>query len=374
MPVLALLRARLARERALEGARIAVVFHVTTEVANLVLTLREAGAALRVVPSKVETVEGPALEALRAAGVDIEAPVDDESRRASLARVLAFRPNLVIDNADLFALWHDVRDPPPLMGATLHSRSACLKAEERAARIERILFPTIMVGSSAVKLELESLFGTGQSVVDSILRVTGLQLSGKRLAIIGYGNVGSGIARFARGLNARVVIAQNSPLRALKAIMDGYDVSSVLGMVADADVIVSATGAKGVLTEQHFRRMRDGVFLGNVGNSRDEIDIPALARIAQHIQRIDHNLTEYRVDGKRIYLMGDGHQFNHVCGIANSSEMMDLSLALHVLAMEQLWTKRGPAANGLLPVPRSIENEVALLKLQQLGIDLEDGP
>lgn len=156
-------------------------------------------------------------------------------------------------NADLFTFWHNTDQPPPVIGSSVHSRSACMVLERHWEEKPEVLFPIIAVGASPLKLELESTFGTGQSVIDALIRVTGLQLSGKRIAVIGYGNVGSGIARFAKGLNARVSIVQNSAYRALKAVIDGYNVISLDSALERSDIVLSATGATGVVRGEHLK-------------------------------------------------------------------------------------------------------------------------
>lgn len=369
MPVLGAIRTRFERERPLAGARVAILFHLTKEVANLALAIRAAGAGVLLTPSKMATVEESALAGLRAAGVGVlMGAADGGGRNGHLREVLAFAPDLAVDNADLFSLWHSCDAPPEIRGMSIHSRSACLIVDDYWAKHGRLRFPVVEVGSSNIKLELESTLGTGQSVIDALIRVTGLQLSGKRIAIVGYGNVGSGIAHAARGLRARVLIVQNSAYRALKAVMDGYDVVPLRQAAQEADILITATGNRNVLTSRHFPLLRDGAFIGNVGRSREEIDVDALRRDATSAEPVDRNLTLYTRNGRRIYMMGGGDQFNHIAGGANSSELMDLSLALHALTLEYIW-KAPELRREILPVPASILEEVAGLKLRQLGIE-----
>jgi adenosylhomocysteinase len=276
---------------------------------------------------------------------------------------------MIVDNSDLFTLWHTLSEPPSLLCASVHSRGACDIVERHWQSHGRLLFPVLAVGSSPIKLELESTHGTGQSVVAALIQTTGLQLGGKNVVVVGYGNVGSGVAHFARGLNARVCVVQNSAFRALKAVMDGFEVLPLAKALARADVVITATGASGVLREEHFPLLRDGVFLGNVGRAQ-EIDVPALSRVGKPVRRLDSNLTEYRIDHNRVVLIGEGHQFNHMAGRANSSEMMDLSLSLHALGLEHVWCERPALSPTIHPVPAVVAESVARAKLDQLGVSL----
>ncbi len=369
MPVLRAIRDRFAAERTLSGARVAVVFHLTRQAACLALALEAGGAQVRFIPSKAATVESQVWEELGAAGVEVARVGGEAERAEALRRVLAFAPHLAVDNADLFTLWHGSPDPPPLLCASVHSRGACDVVEDYWDSHRELLFPVIAVGAAPLKLELESTHGTGQSVVTALILTTGLQLGGKNVVVVGYGNVGSGVARFARGLNARVCVVQNSAFRALKAVMDGYEVLPLSEALPRADVVITATGAKAVLTEEHFSLLRDGVYIGNVGRSQ-EIDVAALSRVADSALRLDDNLTEYRVGDKRVVLVGGGHQFNHMAGCANSSEIMDLSLSLHALGLEYVWCRRPKLTATIHDVPAAVAESVSLAKLNQLGIKI----
>ncbi|HLA10356.1 MAG TPA: adenosylhomocysteinase [Pyrinomonadaceae bacterium] len=369
MPVLLEIRDRFAETKPLDGARVAVVFHLTKEAACLALTVQAAGAEVRFVPSKLATVETEVVRKLTSHDIHVARAETEKQRSERLSEILTFAPQMVVDNADLFSLWHEEVDPPPLLCASVHSRSACALVEDYWDRHHKVLFPVIAVGSSEIKLELESTHGTGQSVVTALIQATGLQLAGKNVVVVGYGNVGRGVAHFIRGLNARVCVVQRSAFRALKAAMDGYEVLRLSEAIPRADVVITATGARGVITEEHFPLFRDGVFVGNVGRVQ-EIDVPALCRLGKPIRRINDNLTEYRVNGNRIVLMGDGHQFNHMARCANSSEVMDLSLSLHALSLEYVWSERPGLSNSVHPVPSVVSETVAQSKLKHLGINL----
>ena len=367
MPVLREIRDRFATTKPLRDARVAVVFHLTREAACLALTLHAGGAEVRFIPSKLATVERRVERELMGRAVQVSQAESEQQRAEHLRQILAFAPHMVVDNADLFSLWHEVANPPPLLCASLHSRGACAVAEAYWEQHKEFLFPVIAVGSSPMKLELESSYGTGQSVVAALIQAAGLQLSGKNVVVIGYGNVGSGIAEFAKGLNARVVVVQRSAFRALKAVMDGYEVLPLSQALARADVVLTATGVAGIIGEEQFRVLRDGVLLGNVGREQ-EIDVARLSRLATHTRTINETLVEYEVAGKRIVLMGNGHQFNHMAHSANTSEIMDLSLSLHALSLEHVWNDRPDLSHCIHPVPAHLAERVAQSKLDHLGI------
>jgi adenosylhomocysteinase len=369
MPVLLGIRNRFLETEPLRGTRVAIVFHLTKEAGCLALTLQAAGAEICFVPSKTATIEPHVTEELTSARIEVVRAGSEEERAEGLREVPAFAPHMIVDNSDLFTLWHTLSEPPPLLCASVHSRGACDIVERHWQSHCRLLFPVLAVGSSPIKLELESTHGTGQSVVTALIQTTGLQLGGKNVVVVGYGNVGSGVAHFARGLNARVCVVQNSAFRALKAVMDGFEVLPLAKALARADVVITATGASGVLREEHFPLLRDGVFLGNVGRAQ-EIDVSALSRVGKPVRQLDAHLTEYRINHNRVVLIGDGHQFNHMAGCANSSEMMDLSLSLHALGLEHVWCKRPALSPAIHPVPAIVAESVARAKLDQLGVTL----
>lgn len=367
MPVLATLHRRLRETSPLATCRVGMVFHQTAEAAVLALVVRAAGAELRMVPSKVATADPAVVPELEAAGIEVETPSNEAQRQACLGRIADDEPQLLIDNADLFRLWHGDGGPQhPVLGSTVHSRSACALVE-RHCETRKPRHPVLAVGSTPAKLDLESRYGTGQSVIASLIGVTGMQLSGKRVTVVGYGNVGRGMATFLRGLKAHVTVVQSSPYRALEALLDGFEVRPLGEAVAASDVVLTATGSEAVLGRRELLLLRDGTVIANIGRNQ-EIDVEALEELADKVHGLDRNVTVYRLGDAEILLLGGGHQFNHVAGSANSSEIMDLSLSLHVLGLIHLRQQNSSAPPTVRPVPPSLVDEMARLKLDSLGI------
>jgi adenosylhomocysteinase len=373
MPVLADIRRRFLVTRPFENARIAIVFHLTKEAAALALAFHNGGATVRFIPSKIRTVEKKVTAALAAWGVEVQEAATEEERATILRGVPAFLPDMLVDNADLFGIWHSMPEPPPLLCASLHSRSACAIAEMYVEKHGALKYPVLAIGSTPMKLELESMLGTGQSALVSLVQATGIQLSGKRIVVIGFGNVGSGIANFARSLNARVCVVQNSPFRALKAVLAGFEVLPLSEALPSADIVITATGSKDVLQRKHFEMLRDGAMLGNLGRSHEEIDVISLRQIAMRIERVNSCLERFTFGGKgkKLLLLGGGHQFNHMAGSPNSSELMDLSLSLHAIGLEHVWCHRPRLPLLIQQAPDFVVNAVAKAKLEQMNIEFE---
>ncbi len=368
-PVLNKIAQQFTNDKPLANTKIAIIFHLTDPVVQMLLTLVSAGADILFVPSKTETIVPASLDLLKQTGVKyIIPPAGQEAE--SLRQILAFKPDLLIDNANLFKLWHNENNPPPIVGATVHSRSAYDIVDKHRQAGHSVNYPIIGIGASELKLELESTLGTGQSVINALIKVSQLQLNGKKIAIVGYGNVGTGIAKMAQAMGAQVMIVETNGYRALKAkLFDGYEVMSLEQAIPQCDVMLTATGGKNIITEQYFGLFKPYAFIGNIGRYQ-EIDVSGLEKIADSQQVVNDYVTEYQLNGRSIYLMVAGHQLNHIAGEGNSSEIMDLSLALHVLAMEYLWTQREQLSAQIYTVPETITEQVALTKLQSLGVQM----
>ena len=364
MPVMDVIGAGFSSEHALAGARIFARMHVTRETAYLLDTLKRAGADVLLTASNSSTSDHEVQEWLWSAGIRVEIPATLDDLHAALGR---FRPELLIDNGEAIDLLHDRGFDWPILGGTTHSTNAEMVVRDALARDGSLRFPVISLGSAGLKRSIETHHGVGQSVVQSLMNATGMQISSRRVAVVGYGNAGAGLATYLRGMNANVTVVETSAVRALAAAYEGFTVASLEDALPLADVVVTVTSAANVIGQQHFRLLRDGVFLGSVGHHPSEVDVYALAAQAQERQVVGGCVERFVVDGKRIFLLGGGHQLNHVCAGGNTSELMDLSLSLHVLALVDMWRNPTRYELGLHLMPRAYEEDVAGTKLRSLG-------
>jgi adenosylhomocysteinase len=361
MPVLAALRRRLRAGDEVRGRRIAIAMHLSKETAYLARTLRDGGADVVVHPSSPATIDERAAAYLTGRRVKVtgggEVIPDD---------VRAWEPELLIDNG-VFTV--AALDQPAwakqVLGATLHSSNAIATVREAAAD-RPIEFPAVSVAETPLKSLLETPFGAGQSAVVAIVRATGVQLSGKVVAVVGFGAVGTGVAEYLRGMRARVVVVERSPLTALRAHVNGYQVDSLANALSAADVVITCTGGRAIVGPQHFGLMRDGVILANVGH-HPEIDVDGLAAMADARAEAAEHVEEFRIGTRSLFLLGGGRQVNHVCGEGNSSELMDLSLAVHVHCLLAFTNPGSLLPCGLQPIDDAVLQAVAAEKLRTLG-------
>lgn len=365
MPVLVGLRRQMRADRPLRGFNVAAALHVSAQSAQLVVALREAGARVLLFASNPETVSREAAAELDRRAIAVR------TRHAGpedVAELLAeFKPRLLLDNAMLLTACARGGLITGLAGATVHSASAERAARALAAAGDCADLPIVSVADSPLKRAIETPAGTGQSTVHALVRATGLQLSGKRVLVVGYGTAGTGIARYLRGMRARVTVVDISAIACLRALTDGHDVNVLDNALGYADVVIVATGTRDVLTGRHFDLLRDGVVLGNIGHYPDAIDGAALSAAADKQTDLGGGVVEYVVAGRSVLLLGSGSQLNHVCADGNSSEVMDLTMSLHLMCL--LWlAEAGPEVRaGLSGVPDSLVEAVARAKLRLLG-------
>jgi adenosylhomocysteinase len=400
MPVLRQIRERFARERTLDGVRISACLHVTTETANLVKTLRAGGAEVALCASNpLSTQDDVAAHLVRDVGVAVFAVKgeDHDTYYEHIRAALAHGPVVTMDDgADLVSSLHmialgrfDDLAPPVRRWAT------GLSPAERAALVERVIgsteetttgvirlramardgvlrFPVISVNDSHTKHLFDNRYGTGQSTLDGILRATNVLLAGMTVVVAGYGWCGRGVALRARGAGANVIVTEVEPLRALEAVHDGFRVLPMAEAARLGDLFITVTGDIGVLREEHFRAMKDGAILANAGHFDVEIDVHALRRIAQEPPReIRPFVTEYRVDGRRIFLLAEGRLVNLAAAEGHPASVMDMSFANQALAVEYLLRHGRDLARDVHRVPESVDREIARLKLAAMGVEID---
>jgi adenosylhomocysteinase len=369
MPVLRSIRERLARERPLDGIVVAACLHVTAETANLIRALHTGGAQVALAAANPLSTQDDVAEALRADGIDVRAVRDED-----VASLLDTPPQVTLDDgADLITIVHTVRTDllDGMIGATEETATGLLRV--RALEDEnRLAVPVLAVNEAHSERAFNDRYGTGQSAIDGILRATNLLFAGLELVVLGYGWTGRGVAQRARGAGASVIVCEVDAVRALEARMDGYEVMPALEAAQRGDVFVTVTGAPGVLRREHFAVMKDGAVLANAGHFDVEIDLPALAELAGDVRQVLPLVTQYDLGDRRLNLIARGRVVNLAAAEGHPAAVMDLSFAIHALAVEHLVRHGSTLTPGVHPVPAAIDYEVAQLKLAALGVTIDE--
>ncbi|MHA2610243.1 MAG: adenosylhomocysteinase [bacterium JZ-2024 1] len=376
MGVLVLVAERIGKEKPFSGIRIGGCLHITVETANLAIALKEAGAEVFLCASNPLSTQDDVAAAL---AVLYDIPVfafREESTTEYymfIHRVLDHHPQLVIDDgADLMITLAGERSDvlPHVRGGTEETTTGVNRLRQLHQE-KRLSFPVIAVNSSATKYLFDNRYGTGQSAFEGILRATHILIAGKKVAVAGYGWVGRGIAWRARGLGARVVVTEVHPIRALEAVMDGFEVLPMKEAAEDAEVFITATGNYHIIRPEHFDRMKDGVYLANAGHFDVEIDVASLRQFSSSVRRVNPYVEEFVWrTGKRLYLLAEGRLVNLAAAEGHPSSVMDLSFANQFLALHYL-LKHPKMAPGVYTLPEEIDLRIARWKLETMGIRID---
>jgi adenosylhomocysteinase len=370
MPVLRSIRERFARERPLEGIAVAACLHVTAETANLLRTLRAGGARASLCAANPLSTQDDVAAALAEEGVEVLAlhGEDAEAYARHVDTLAAARPDVTLDDgADLLSVLHAAGAAGEMLGGTEETTSGLVRL-----RALELACPVLAVNEARAERTFNDRFGTGQSALDGILRATNLLLAGRALVVLGYGWAGQGVAERARGLGASVIVCEVDPLRALQARMEGYAVMPALDAAEQGDVFITVTGVRDVLTREHFARMKDGAVLANAGHFDVEISLPDLhAAAVGGVRAVRPLVQEFDLGGRRLNLLAAGRVVNLAAAEGHPAAVMDLSFAVHALAVEELVRARGERSPGVHPVPSGIDEEVARLKLASLGVEID---
>ncbi len=378
MPVVGLIRQRFARERPLEGVRIAACLHITTETANLALCLRDGGAQLALCASNpLSTQDDVAAALVQEYGISVFAirGEDEATYYQHIRRALAIIPHITMDDgADLVTTLH--KEQPHLaqqvLGGTEETTTGVIRLRAMA-RDGVLLYPIIAVNEAQTKHLFDNRYGTGQSTIDGITRATNILWAGKKVVVAGYGWCGRGVAMRARGLGAQVVVTEVDPVRALEAAMDGFMVMPMAEAAKVGDIFITLTGDVNVIDRPHLEVMKDGAILANSGHFNVEINIPALEAMSQEKRRIRPHVDEYRLrDGRRLYLLAEGRLINLAAAEGHPASVMDMSFANQALAVEYLATREERLPPGVYDVPRELDQQVARLKLASMGITIDE--
>ena len=376
MPVVRLIRGRFAARKPLRGVRISACLHITTETANLALSLKEGGADLILCASNPLSTQDDVAAALVDYGIPTNAikGEDEVTYYRHINTALDSKPQLTVDDgADLVTTLHTKRSDlmTSVIGGTEETTTGVvrLRSLEKAGKLK---YPIIAVNDAQTKYLFDNRYGTGQSTIDGITRATNILWAGKKVVVCGYGWCGHGVALRAKGLGSQVIVVEVEPVRALEAVMDGYQVMPLLEAARVGDIFITTTGDKNVIDQVHFRVMKDGAILANSGHFNVEINLPALESLARSKRRIRAFVDEYTLaDGRHLYLLGEGRLVNLAAAEGHPASVMDMSFANQALCLEYMVKNKGRLEPRVYPVPEEIDQEVAQLKLQAMGIEID---
>ncbi|MBM3470893.1 MAG: adenosylhomocysteinase [Armatimonadetes bacterium] len=377
MPVMRRIAGRFVAEQPLRDRRIAACLHVTTETAVLVLALRAGGARVTLCASNPLSTQDDVAAALAAEygiGVFAIRGVDRDTYYRHIHEALAQRPHITMDDgADLVSTLHSERTEllGDVIGGTEETTTGVIRLRAMA-RDGALKYPIIAVNDAKTKHLFDNRYGTGQSTIDGLLRATNILVAGRTVVVCGYGSCGRGVAMRARGMGAHVIVTEVSPLCALEALMDGYQVMPAAQAAPVGDVFITVTGNTGVLRGEHFALMRDGAILGNSGHFNVEIDIAALEAMATSRRPAREHVEEFTLaDGRRIYLLAEGRLLNLAAAEGHPAAVMDMSFANQALSAAHLASQGARMEKTVHGVPRAIDEAVAQLKLEGMGIGID---
>lgn len=377
MPVLRQIRDTFAETRPFEGIRIVACAHVTTETANLALTLQAGGADAVLCASNPLSTQDDVAAALVESGIPVFAikGEDAETYHRHIHQAIAHQPHVVIDDgADVVTILHKEYPDllPEIIGGTEETTTGVIR--ERAMEAEGILqFPIIAVNDADTKHFFDNRYGTGQSTIDGILRATNILLAGRTVVVAGYGWCGKGIATRIRGMGAQVIVTEVDPVRALEAAMDGFLVETMEDAAPKADLVVTATGNINVVDKHHFEAMKSGAILANSGHFNSEINLKALEQMSGEGRRtLRPFVEEFTFGDKSLIVLGEGRLINLASAEGHPASVMDMSFANQALGAEYIVREGRTLENRVYRVPEAIDREIAALKLQAMGITIDE--
>jgi adenosylhomocysteinase len=377
MPVLDLIEQRFAKERPLEGLRVSACLHVTSETANLMRVLQTGGADVVLTASNPLSTQDDVAATLVA---QYEMPVyaikgeDNATYYSHIKAALDHYPHITMDDgADLVSTLHRERREllAGVLGGTEETTTGVIRLRAMAHDGE-LKFPVVAVNDAMTKHLFDNRYGTGQSTIDGVIRATNVLIAGKTVVVAGYGWCSRGIAMRARGLGGNVIVTEVDALKALEAVMDGNRVMPMDQAAPQGDLFITSTGDINVLDGRHFKVMKSGAIMANSGHFNVEINIPALERMSTEIRRVREFLDEYiLVDGRRLYLAGEGRLVNLAAAEGHPSAVMDMSFANQALACEYVVRNHDHLQNTVYSVPEEIDQQIARLKLAALGASID---
>lgn len=377
MPVLRQIQERFEKEKPLAGIRLVACCHVTTETAHLAIALKNAGAdALLIASNPLSTQDDVAASLVADYGIPVFAikGEDNDTYHRHVQIALDHRPNLIIDDgSDVVATLiqerqHQIAD---LIGTTEETTTGIVRLQAML-RDGVLTFPAVNVNDADTKHFFDNRYGTGQSTLDGIIRATNILLAGKTIVVAGYGWCGKGTALRARGMGANVIVTEIDPIKALEAVMDGFRVLPMTLAAPQGDIFITVTGNKHVIRGEHFEVMKDGAIVCNSGHFDIEIDLKALRGMASEVKTVRQFTEQYSLsNGKSVIVLGEGRLVNLAAAEGHPSAVMDMSFANQAMACEYLVKNKGQLAPGLHSIPTEIDQEIARLKLQAMGIAID---
>jgi adenosylhomocysteinase len=377
MPVLRLIRERFEKEQPLKGVRMAGCLHITTETANLAITLKAGGADLVLCASNpLSTQDDVAAALVSEYGIPTFAikGEDEETYYRHINAVLDHQPSMTMDDGcDLVSTIHTTRQEllPNIIGGMEETTTGVIRL--RSMENNKVLkFPVLAVNDSDTKHLFDNRYGTGQSSIDAIIRATNILLAGRTVVVIGYGWCGRGVASRAHGMGANVIVTEVDPTRALEAVMDGYRVMPIADAAPLGDLFISVTGDINVIDGSHLARMKDGAIVANSGHFNDEINIPALEQMSVKKRRVRDFVDEYTyADGRRVHLLAEGRLVNLSAAEGHPASVMDMSFANQALGSEYMLNHAKELEPRVYTLPADLDKNIARLKLQAMGVRID---
>jgi adenosylhomocysteinase len=377
MPVLLQIRKDAARTKPLKGVRVAACLHVTTETAHLMLTLQAAGAEIALAASNpLSTQDDIAASLVQDFGVSTFAirGEDRDTYYSHLEQVLSISPHVTMDDgADLVSMVHQhpQKFGRDIIGGTEETTTGVIRLRSLEAQ-GKLRYPVIAVNDAETKHLFDNRYGTGQSTIDGIIRATNRLIAGSVFVVAGYGWCGKGLAQRAKGMGARVVVTEIDPIKALEAVMDGFDVMPLLKAAPLGDIFVTVTGCCDVIGASHFKVMKGSALVANSGHFDVEIDLKALDGLAKSQQTLRSGIQQYVLkDGRRVNVLGEGRLVNLACAEGHPPGVMDMSFANQALACQYLVEHSKKLERKVYSVPREIDQAIAALKLKALGVGID---
>jgi adenosylhomocysteinase len=377
MPVLTSLEVDFKKKRPLKGVRVSGCLHVTAETANLCIALKEAGAKVTLCASNpLSTQDDVAASLAKDFGIDVYAIKGEDSKTyfKHINAVLDARPHIVMDDgADLVSELHKnrVAQIPEILGSTEETTTGVIRLKALAEE-GKLLFPVVAVNESKTKHMFDNRYGTGQSTLDGIIRATNKLVASSVFVVAGYGWCGKGLASRARGMGARVIVTEIDAVKALEAVMDGFEVAPMIEAVKSADFICTVTGNKHVLREEHFKKMKDGCIISNSGHFDIEIDLVALKKLSKSVKKVRPSTEEYLLsDGRKVFVVAEGRLVNLGAAEGHPSSVMDMSFANQALGVIFIKENAKVLAKEVHTLSEEVDNEIAKRKLSALKVKMD---